>query len=216
MTGSESHPCARQLSAIFWQSTKTSGRITAWKTWVQSFTTCHNVDISMQSASVHHPSRHHLVTDCQSCHHRLEIKAQEGRVQNMRGKAPSQSRCWFCRCRCAYANFSSGIKDCDDFYTDPEAMRHYKNHAEHMLTRVNSLTGVAYANDPTIFGAQPSIVLVTDVCTTHATGCLYHAVGFVHQPCSFPCQIPSPLDCHAARDPCTSYAAFHIFTAALS
>ena len=55
--------------------------------------------------------------------------------------------------RCAYANFSSSTKECDDFFTDPEAILHYKNHAERMLTRVNSLTGVAYTNDPTIFGA---------------------------------------------------------------
>ena len=57
--------------------------------------------------------------------------------------------------RCAYANFSSGTKDCDNFFTDTEAIQHYKRHAERVLTRVNSLTGVAYANDPTIFGALP-------------------------------------------------------------
>ncbi|CAK0785327.1 hypothetical protein CVIRNUC_008534 [Coccomyxa viridis] len=54
--------------------------------------------------------------------------------------------------KCAYANFSATVRDCDDFFTDPVAIQHYKRHAERMLMRVNHLTGVAYAHDPTIFG----------------------------------------------------------------
>ena len=37
------------------------------------------------------------------------------------------------------------------------AIQHYKRHAERMLMRVNTLTGVAYAMDPTIFGAASVI-----------------------------------------------------------
>ena len=57
-----------------------------------------------------------------------------------------------CCARCAYANFSATVQECDDFFTHPVAIQHYKRHAERMLMRVNRLTGVAYANDPTIFG----------------------------------------------------------------
>ena len=42
---------------------------------------------------------------------------------------------------------------CDDFYTDPNAIKLYKNHVRTMLTRVNTVTGLTYGNDPTIMGA---------------------------------------------------------------
>jgi mannan endo-1,4-beta-mannosidase len=38
----------------------------------------------------------------------------------------------------------------DDFYTDPIIRGWYKNWIEHLLTRVNGYTGVAYKDDPTI------------------------------------------------------------------
>ena len=38
----------------------------------------------------------------------------------------------------------------DDFYTDPIIRTWYKNWIEHLLTRVNTYTGVAYKDDPTI------------------------------------------------------------------
>lgn len=60
-----------------------------------------------------------------------------------------------CCGRCAYSNFSAATTDCDDFFAELEAIKQYKRHAERVLTRVNSLTGVPYANDPTIFGAVP-------------------------------------------------------------
>jgi mannan endo-1,4-beta-mannosidase len=38
----------------------------------------------------------------------------------------------------------------DDFYTDPQIKNWYKAWARHLLTRVNTITGVAYKDDPTI------------------------------------------------------------------
>jgi mannan endo-1,4-beta-mannosidase len=38
----------------------------------------------------------------------------------------------------------------DQFYTDPTIRTWYKAWIQHVLTRVNSITGVAYANDPSI------------------------------------------------------------------
>lgn len=38
----------------------------------------------------------------------------------------------------------------DEFYTDPVIRGWYKNWVTHVLTRVNTLTGVAYADDPTV------------------------------------------------------------------
>ncbi|KAK6162905.1 hypothetical protein DH2020_002746 [Rehmannia glutinosa] len=40
----------------------------------------------------------------------------------------------------------------DDFFTSPITKGYYKNHVKAVLTRVNSITGVAYKNDPTILG----------------------------------------------------------------
>lgn len=39
----------------------------------------------------------------------------------------------------------------DDFYTNPNVKDYYKNHVKRIMTRNNSLNGVAYKNDPTIF-----------------------------------------------------------------
>eukprot|EP01120_Amphizonella_sp_Union-15-10_P002195 TRINITY_DN1235_c0_g1_i1.p1 TRINITY_DN1235_c0_g1~~TRINITY_DN1235_c0_g1_i1.p1 ORF type:complete len:394 (-),score=86.19 TRINITY_DN1235_c0_g1_i1:48-1229(-) len=40
----------------------------------------------------------------------------------------------------------------DEFYTDPTIKTWFKNWIYHLLTRVNSLTGIAYKDDPIIFG----------------------------------------------------------------
>ncbi|KAI4301622.1 hypothetical protein L6164_034882 [Bauhinia variegata] len=39
----------------------------------------------------------------------------------------------------------------DDFYTNTVVKQYYKNHIKAVLTRKNSITGVAYKDDPTIF-----------------------------------------------------------------
>ncbi|KAL2240253.1 UNVERIFIED_CONTAM: Mannan endo-1,4-beta-mannosidase 2 [Sesamum indicum] len=38
----------------------------------------------------------------------------------------------------------------DDFYTNVVVKQYYKNHAKKVLTRINTITGVAYKDDPTI------------------------------------------------------------------
>ncbi|KAL6658609.1 hypothetical protein ACP70R_004195 [Stipagrostis hirtigluma subsp. patula] len=43
-----------------------------------------------------------------------------------------------------------GVAGDDDFYTNPVVMGYYKNHVKTVLTRVNTITGVAYKEDPTI------------------------------------------------------------------
>ena len=57
--------------------------------------------------------------------------------------------------RCGFTNWTTTALGCDDFYTDPNAIQLYKNYVRTVLTRVNSLTGVAYGADPTIMGAPP-------------------------------------------------------------
>ncbi|XVF33034.1 hypothetical protein REPUB_Repub17cG0133500 [Reevesia pubescens] len=39
----------------------------------------------------------------------------------------------------------------DDFYTNSIVKEYYKNHVKAVLTRINTITGVAYKDDPTIF-----------------------------------------------------------------
>lgn len=63
-------------------------------------------------------------------------------------------------CRCSYTNWTTTALGCDDFYTDPNAIQLYKNHVKTMLTRVNTVTGIAYGNDPTIMGAPLKVFVV--------------------------------------------------------
>ena len=53
------------------------------------------------------------------------------------------SRCW-------YTNSTLTANNCDEFYTDPNAIMLYKQYAKTIITRVNTITNVSYANDPTI------------------------------------------------------------------
>ncbi|KAI9180918.1 hypothetical protein LWI28_009431 [Acer negundo] len=43
------------------------------------------------------------------------------------------------------------LKNEDEFYTNPAVKQYYKNHVMAVLTRKNSVTGVVYKDDPTIF-----------------------------------------------------------------
>ncbi|KAH9319973.1 hypothetical protein KI387_021742 [Taxus chinensis] len=43
------------------------------------------------------------------------------------------------------------IKSEDDFYTNPTVINYYKNHVNRIMMRNNSLNGIAYRDDPTIF-----------------------------------------------------------------
>jgi mannan endo-1,4-beta-mannosidase len=44
-----------------------------------------------------------------------------------------------------------GLKYHHEFYTDPRAKQAYKNYAAHLINRVNTITKVAYKDDPAIF-----------------------------------------------------------------
>ncbi|XP_010522866.1 PREDICTED: mannan endo-1,4-beta-mannosidase 1 isoform X2 [Tarenaya hassleriana] len=52
--------------------------------------------------------------------------------------------------RSKYVEWAS-LEDPDEFYTDPLVMQFYKSHVKTMLTRKNTITGVMYKDDPTIF-----------------------------------------------------------------
>lgn len=64
----------------------------------------------------------------------------------------SKARVTFHACRCAYTNWTATAKDCNDFYTDVNAIKLYKRHVKTVLKRVNTVSGISYANDPTILG----------------------------------------------------------------
>lgn len=48
-------------------------------------------------------------------------------------------------------NAGQNLYSDDDFFTNPTVKGYYKNHVKTVLTRVNSISGVAYKDDPTIF-----------------------------------------------------------------
>lgn len=52
--------------------------------------------------------------------------------------------------KCAYTNWTRTAHGCDDFWTDQNAIKLYKKNSEVITGRVNTLTGVAYKEDPTI------------------------------------------------------------------
>ncbi|KAF8025444.1 hypothetical protein BT93_F2317 [Corymbia citriodora subsp. variegata] len=49
-------------------------------------------------------------------------------------------------------NAGVAINNDDDFYTNAVVKGYYKNNVQRVLTRVNTITGVAYRDDPTIMG----------------------------------------------------------------
>jgi len=54
--------------------------------------------------------------------------------------------------KCYYTNFTTTALDCDDFFTDKNAIQLYKDNAKAIAGRVNTITGVTYGQDPNIFG----------------------------------------------------------------
>ncbi|AGN01025.1 Mannan endo-1,4-beta-mannosidase [Salinarchaeum sp. Harcht-Bsk1] len=51
----------------------------------------------------------------------------------------------------AYADWSDTAETRNDFFTDEQANGYFRNYVEHVLTRENRITGLAYRDDPTIF-----------------------------------------------------------------
>ena len=54
-------------------------------------------------------------------------------------------------CRCWYTNNTETAEGCDDFWTNAEAIQLYKDSVKAILTRTNTLNGLQYGQDPTIF-----------------------------------------------------------------
>ncbi|KAL9430472.1 hypothetical protein AB3S75_025793 [Citrus x aurantiifolia] len=61
------------------------------------------------------------------------------------------------------------LKNEDDFYTNAVVKQYYKNHVKAVLTRINSITGVAYKDDPTIFAWE---LMNEPRCPTDPSGTL--------------------------------------------
>lgn len=55
----------------------------------------------------------------------------------------------------------------DDFFSNPVVKGYYKNHIKAILTRVNSFTGIAYKDDPTIFAWE---LMNEPRCTSDLSG----------------------------------------------
>lgn len=49
-----------------------------------------------------------------------------------------------------YINWSSTAKTHDDFFSDHQTKRMYKNHVQAVIHRVNTINGRVYRDDPTI------------------------------------------------------------------
>lgn len=57
--------------------------------------------------------------------------------------------------RAVYAQWA-GLSNADDFYSDPVAKQMYKDHVFTILNRLNTYTGIAYKDDPTIMAWEAS------------------------------------------------------------
>ena len=52
--------------------------------------------------------------------------------------------------RAWYTNKTVGAKNPDDFFINPTTINYYLANAQNIMTRVNTITKVAYNQDPTI------------------------------------------------------------------
>ncbi|OEL15289.1 Mannan endo-1,4-beta-mannosidase 4 [Dichanthelium oligosanthes] len=64
------------------------------------------------------------------------------------------------------------LADADDFFNSTVVKGYYKNHVKTVLTRVNTMTGVAYRDDPTILGWE---LMNEPRCDADPTGAMVQA-----------------------------------------
>eukprot|EP00250_Pteridium_aquilinum_P020779 c24944_g4_i1 orf=205-1407(+) len=69
-------------------------------------------------------------------------------------------------------NAGSTLSSEDDFFTDSIVKGYYKNHIKSVLTRVNSITGIQYKDDPTIFAWE---LINEPQCTKDPSGDILQA-----------------------------------------
>jgi endo-1,4-beta-mannosidase len=64
-----------------------------------------------------------------------------------------------------------GLANKLQFFTDPQAQAYYQQYVSHLVNRVNTVTGIAYKNDPTIFAwelmNEPRMDCSDDPTPTH-------------------------------------------------
>ena len=53
-------------------------------------------------------------------------------------------------CRAWYTNKTVGAKNPDDFFINPTSINYYLANAQNIMTRMNTVTKIAYNQDPTI------------------------------------------------------------------
>jgi mannan endo-1,4-beta-mannosidase len=80
----------------------------------------------------------------------LDLALKIAHEKGIRLIVPLVDQWWWMGGRQEYAAFRG--KQADDFWTDEQVIRDFEETIRYVLNRKNSLTGVAYKNDPTIFG----------------------------------------------------------------
>ena len=64
----------------------------------------------------------------------------------------------------------------DDFFNTTVVKGYYKNHVKTVLTRVNTVTGVAYRDDPTILGWE---LMNEPRCDADPTGAMVQVATYM-------------------------------------
>jgi mannan endo-1,4-beta-mannosidase len=80
----------------------------------------------------------------------LDLALKLAREKGIRLIVPLVDQWWWMGGRQEYAAFRG--KQADDFWTDEQIIRDFEATIHYVLNRKNTLTGVAYKDDPTIFG----------------------------------------------------------------
>ena len=80
----------------------------------------------------------------------LDLVLKIAREKGVRVFVPLVDQWWWMGGRAEYAAFRG--KQPDDFWTDEQVISDFEKTISHVLNRKNTLTGVVYKDDPTIFG----------------------------------------------------------------